>query len=48
MAKKTTIQLEHEPLHIDTYADYFLLSYSQVPIVDIYDKNGAKIDRINI
>ena len=49
MAKRTSISLDKVPNDLDNYADHLLISYVEPsPVVDIYEKNGMFVKRINI
>jgi hypothetical protein len=49
MAKRTSITLDKVPNDLDNYADHLLISYVEPsPVVDIYEKNGLFVKRLNI
>lgn len=49
MSSKATIQLDYKLKHIESYGDIFILCYkAAAELVDIFDRHGKRISRINI
>jgi hypothetical protein len=50
MVKRCSITLDFLPKDLDNYADFYLLSYSDISqqYVDVYEKYGQRLIRLDI